>query len=244
MNRLTLILVALAISFQVAAQERERTPIGGRPNIPGDFFLDFGFNVLNNRPDDLGTRFFASRVVNLYYQPSLNLGKNSGFTFNPGLGFGLEKLAFQDRQTLVPNLAVSPESSQLVPISSIYGDNIRVDVNTMSINYFDIPLEIRYHLNKSNYAKSVRFAIGGKFGLLYNAHTKIQVTDSDGLTQKVKNRQNYGLNPIRYGVYSRLGFPGFSLWGYYGLNGFFKEDRGPFGTNATQFNFGLSVTLF
>lgn len=244
MNRLTLILVALMLTFEATAQERERTPIGGRPNIPGDLFLDFGFNFLNNRPDDLNTRFFSSRVVNLYYQTSLNLGKDSGFTFNPGFGFGLEKLAFQDNQTLVPNLSISPESSQLVAISSIYGNNSVIQTNTMAINYFDIPMEIRYHLKKSNYSKSVRFAVGGKFGLLYNAHTKVQVTDSNGVNQKVKNRQDYGLSPIRYGVYSRIGFPGFTLWSYYGLNGVFREGRGPFGTNASQFNFGVSVTLF
>lgn len=244
MNRLTLILIAILITFQATAQERERTPIGGRPNIPGDLFLDFGFNFLNNRPEELNTRFFASRVVNIYYQASINLGQNSGLTFNPGLGFGLEKLAFQDNNTLVPNLDIGPNSSKLVPLTEIYGNNIIVNTNTMSINYFDIPLEFRYHLNKTNYDKGFRVAVGGKFGLLSNAHTKVDVTDSNDLTQKVKNRQKYGLNPFRYGVYTRLGFPGFTFWSYYGLNSVFETGKGPFGTEASQFNFGLSVTLF
>ncbi len=244
MKRLTLISIVFLFTFQLQAQQGERTPIGGRPNIKGDLFLDFGFNLLNNRPEDLNTRFIASRVVNIYYQTQIPLGANSGFTFNPGLGFGLEKLAFQDNQTLIPDPAKGPNSSQLVSISDIYGENIRVSTNTMAINYFDIPIEFRYHANKEDYNSGFRAAVGGKFGLLYNAHSKIGVTNSDGLEQKVKNSQEYGLSPIRYGVYTRLGFPGFNLWGYYGLNGLFEEEQGPFGTEATQFNFGVSVALF
>lgn len=244
MKKLTLIYFAFLITFQLQAQQGERTPMGGRPNIKGDLFLDFGFNLLNNRPEDLNTRFIASRVVNIYYQTQIPLGTNSGFTFNPGLGFGLEKLAFQDNQTLIPDPSKGPNSSQLVPISDVYGENIRVATNTMAINYFDVPIEIRYHANKDDYNTGFRIAVGGKFGLLYNAHSKIEVTNSDGLEQKVKNSQKYGLSPIRYGVYTRLGFPGFNLWGYYGLNGLFEGEQGPFGTEATQFNFGLSVALF
>jgi hypothetical protein len=87
-------------------------------------------------------------------------------------------------------------------------------------------------------------AVGGKIGLLYNAHTKVAFTDGEGLEQKVKTTQVFGLSPIRYGVYTRLGFPGFNLWGYYGLNGVFEGNKGPFGTESTQFNFGVSVALF
>lgn len=245
MNKFTLSLLLLCTLFlEVAAQERERTPIGGRPNIKGDLFLDFGFNFLNNRPEDLNTRFFASRVFNVYYQTTMNLGENSGLTFNPGIGLGLEKLAFQDNQTLVPNMDIGPNSSQIVPINEVFGENVLVDKNTMALNYVDIPIEFRYHLNRENYNRGFRVAVGAKVGLLYAAHTKVEVTNADGLNQQIKNRQDYGLSPIRYGIYTRLGFPGFNAWAYYGLNGVFREGQGPFGTEATQFNFGVSVALF
>lgn len=244
MKRLTIIFIAFFFALEVSAQEKERTPIGGRPNIKGDLFLDFGFNFLNNRPEDLNTRFIASRVVNIYYQTPIALGENSGVTFNPGIGLGLEKLAFQNNQTLINNPDLGPKSSQLVQISEVYGNNIIVEGNTMALNYVDIPLEFRYHLNKNDYNKGFRFAVGAKVGLLANAHTKIEVTDADGLTQKVKNRQSYGLSPVRYGIYTRIGLPGFNVWSYYGLNQVFREGLGPFGTEASQFNVGLSVVLF
>ncbi len=232
------------MSFEVAAQENQPAPRSGRPDVKGDLFLDFGFNTLNNRPEQLNTKFFPSRVANIYYQYPIDLGKNSGITFNPGIGLGMDKLAFKSDSMLVNNPDLGINSSKLAGIEEIYGDDISIDVNTTAINYVDIPLEFRYHLNKDNYNKGFRFALGGKVGFLYNAHTKVEFTDPAGLTKKIKTRQDFGLSPIRYGVYTRVGLPGFNLWAYYGLNKVFKEGQGPFGTEATQFNFGLSVALF
>lgn len=240
----TLILLTSLLSLNLAAQESENIPKSGRPDIKGDLFLDFGFNFLNNRPEDLNTRFFPSRVANVYYQYPIELGSNSGITFNPGIGLGMDKLAFKNDSTLVNNPALGANSSQLMGIRTLYGDDVNISVNTTAINYIDVPLEFRYHLNKENYNKGFRFALGAKVGFLYNAHTKVEVTDANGLTKKIKIRQDYGLNPIRYGVYTRIGLPGFNLWSYYGLNKVFKEGQGPFGTEASQFNFGISVALF
>jgi len=90
----------------------------------------------------------------------------------------------------------------------------------------------------------MKVAIGGKVGFLLNSQSKIAYEDSEGLERKIKDRQSFGVAPIRYGVYTRLGFPGFNIWGYYGLNQVFQKDKGPFATQATQLNFGISVSLF
>jgi hypothetical protein len=245
MKRLTLLFIVGLITFSVSAQERTKTPIGGRPDVKGDLIIDFGFNTLNNKPDDLSTRFLPSRTFNVYYQVPINIfGTGSGFTFNPGIGIGTDKLAFKDDQTLFNNPILGSESSQLLKISDVYGDNISVSTNNLSLTYFDIPLELRYHFNRSNYQKSMKVAIGGKAGFLLNSQTKIAYEDSDDLARKIKDRQTFGIAPIRYGVYTRLGFPGFNFWGYYGLNKVFQKGKGPFATEATQLNFGFSVALF
>lgn len=226
------------------AQERERTPIGGRPDIKGDLFLDFGFNTLNNKPDELSTDFLPSRTFNIYYQTEINIGEATGFTFNPGIGVGTDKLAFRNDRTLFNNPTIGPESSRLLAIKDVYGEKISISTNNVSLNYLDVPLEFRYHFRKNNYNKSIRVAIGGKVGYLLNAQTKIEFTDENGLTRKIKDRQSYGVNPWRYGVYTRMGFSGFNIWGYYGLNTVFQNNRGPFNTEATQFSFGVSFALF
>jgi hypothetical protein len=245
MKQLALLFIVGLITFSVSAQERTKTPIGGRPDVKGDLIVDFGFNTLNNKPDDLSTRFLPSRTFNVYYQAPINVfGEGSGFTFNPGIGIGTDKLAFTEDRTLFNNPALGSESSQLLEITDVYGDDIVVNTNSVSLTYFDIPLELRYHFNRSNYQKSMKVAIGGKVGFLLNSQSKIAYEDSEGLERKIKDRQSFGVAPIRYGVYTRLGFPGFNIWGYYGLNQVFQKDKGPFATQATQLNFGISVSLF
>jgi len=244
MKRLFIILLVFALPVSLFGQEGKTNPIQGRPDIKGDLFLDFGFNVLNNRPEDIGTKFFASKTVNIYFQRPISLGQKSGFTFNPGIGFGLDKIAFKDNMTLVTDPEKGGNSSQLVEIEDIYGEGTSVNKNTMALNYIDIPLEFRYHFNRSDYNEGFRIALGGKVGFLYDAHTKHTFTDPDGVERKVKNQQEFGLSKVRYGAYTRVGLSGFNLWAYYGLNNLFKGDQGPFETEATQFNFGLSFALF
>ncbi|HLT06270.1 MAG TPA: porin family protein [Cyclobacteriaceae bacterium] len=244
MKRIILIIFTVLLSLNLHAQEAEKPGINGRPNIKGDLFFDVGFNVLNNRPEDLNTGFFASKTANFYYQYPIHLGENSGITFNPGIGLGMDKLAFSRDSTLVTNPAIGAGSSQFVGVETLYGQNLTINTNKLALNYIDIPLEFRYHANKTNYDKGFRFALGGKVGVLYNAHTKVEVTDANGLTRKIKTSQDFGSSPVRYGIYARVGLPGFNLWSYYGLNKVFENGKGPFGTEATQFNFGLSVALF
>lgn len=252
MKRLTLlILFSLSIIGVTSAQEatereqkpkRERTPIGGRPDIKGDLFIDFGFNTLNNKPDELRTRFLPSRTFNIYYQGQFNIGENTGLTFNPGIGIGTDKLALRDSLNLFNNPQLNNTRSELRDITEVYGDNIDIHRNNISLTYLDIPIEFRYHFNRRNYNKGVRLAVGGKVGYLLNAQTKVAYTENETRRQ-IKDRQSYGFERFRYGVHTRLGFSGFNVWGYYGLNNLFT-DRGPLETQANQLSFGVSFAFF
>lgn len=245
MKRLTVVLLAYLISFSSFAQEKEKTPIGGRPDIKGDLSIDIGFNTLNNKPDELATSLFPSRTFNISYQFPVKLfGENSGVTFNPGLGLGLDKFAFKGNQNLFNDPLKGPTSSQLLEVKDVYGDEITIGKNNVALNYVDIPLEFRYHFNKTNYDKGMRIAVGGKIGFLFDSQTKISYTDENDLERKIKDKQSYGINPIRYGILARIGTAGLNVWGYYGLNEVFSKDKGPFNSKTNQINFGLSVALF
>ncbi|GHB34797.1 porin family protein [Mongoliitalea lutea] len=250
MKKLLLLVLTIGTIFTAYAQEEEikeraRTPIGGRPDIKGDLFVEVGLNVLNNRPSDLNTRIMRSRTFNAYYQLPFNVfGEGSGFTFNPGFGVGVDKLNFTNGRNLFNNPEIGPNSSRLIAVSSIYGEDITLQSNNLTVSYFDVPLELRYHFNKRNYNKSFKIAIGAKVGYALKAQTKIRFTDADDLTRQVKDRQPFGINPFRYGIYTRIGSGGFNAWAHYALSPLFETDRGPFRTEATQFNFGISVALF
>jgi hypothetical protein len=244
---LTLSLAILAFQM-VQAQDSEtkpKTPIGGRPNIPADLNFEFGFNQLTNRPEDLSIDFIGSRTFNASIQYPINIfGKGSGFTINPGFGVGSDKLKFDGAKNLTLNPLLGAESSRLQEVSAMYGPNIRLIANNFSANYLEIPLDIRYHLNKKNYSKSFRFSVGGKVGFLYEAHTKIKYENATYGKRKVKDTQNYGLEKIRYAITVKAGSPGFYVWGNFFLNDMWQAGRGPFGTDASQINFGLAVTVF
>jgi hypothetical protein len=244
---LTLSLAILAFQM-VQAQDSEtkpKTPIGGRPNIPADLNFEFGFNQLTNRPEDLSIDFLGSRTFNVSLQYPINiLGKGSGFTINPGFGVGSDKLKFDGAKNLFLNPLLGAESSRLQEVSAVYGLNLRLIANNFSANYLEIPLDITYHLNKRNYSKSFKFSVGGKVGFLYEAHTKIKYENATYDKRKVKDAQNYGLEKIRYAISVKAGSPGFYVWGNFFLNDMWQAGRGPFGTDASQINFGLAVSVF
>lgn len=243
-----LTLAFLSFSLIAQAQEMEKkpkTPIGGRPNIPNDLNIEFGFNQLNSRPADLELEFFGSRTFNVSYQFPINiLGDKSGFTLAPGFGIGSDKLKFADDKNLFRSATLGPESSALRELTSVYGNGISIDKNVFAANYFEIPLDLRYHFNKNNYSKSFRVSIGGKVGFLYSAHTKIQYESAAAGNLKIKNYENYGLEKIRYGVSIKAGSPGFYVWSTVYLNDMWQAGRGPFATEASQINFGLAVSVF
>jgi hypothetical protein len=248
MKKLFSFLLALLLVQGVFAQDTTKTsknPIGGRPNIPSDLKFEFGFSTLNNRPEELGLNFFPSRTFNVYYQyPVALFGEKSGMTMDIGIGVGTDKYGFSDDQNLFNNPDLGPESSELLELTDVYGDDIEINKNVVSLNYVDIPVDFTYYLNKSNYSKGFRASIGAKIGYLYNAHTKVAYEDADGLKRKVKDSQNFGLEKLRYGVSVKAGSPGFYVWSYFGLNKVFQSGQGPFGNEASQISFGLAVNVF
>jgi len=225
-----LTLALLSLSLLAQAQETEKkpkSPIGGRPNIPSDLNLEFGFNQLNNRPADLSLNFFGSRTFNISYQfPIKLLGDKSGFTLNPGFGVGSDKMTFEDDKNLFRNPTLGAESSELKTVKSVYGQNINILANNFAANYLEIPLDLRYHFNKNNYSKSFRVSIGGKVGFLYDAHTKIKYESAAAGKVRIKDGENYGLEKIRYAVSVKAGSPGFYVWGNFSLMTCGKQDEG------------------
>lgn len=232
----------------VQAQESEtkpKSPIGGRPNIPSDLNIEFGFNQLTNRPSNIGIKFFGSRTFNVSYQfPIKLLGEKSGLTLNPGIGIGSDKFEFTNNQNLFINPSLGRESSKLEDVTEVYGEDINLRRNNLAMNYFEIPLDLRFHLNKNNYNKGFRFSVGAKIGYLYGAHTKVKYESAEFGTRQVKDAQNYGLEKFRYAISLKAGSPGFYAWGNFYLNDVWQKGRGPFATQASLINFGIAVSVF
>lgn len=203
------------------------------PNLPGSLRIGFALSFLNNAPGDMATRWIGNRSVDIYYIADVPLG-DSRFVFNPGLGLGLERWGFAHDITL-----------QRTPAGTVISQLSEMEVNKslLAANYVDIPLELKFHTNRVNPNRGFNIAIGGRVGILYSAHTKVNIEEQGDLV-KIKRKEHYNLNRFRYGLTARIGFGRFNAYYYHALSTLFKGNLGPEQTEATHFKIGVSFAAF
>ena len=243
MKLLTIIVLSLAISTLGYGQESSTAPNlqnpsgvaapGAEPDLPGTLTVDFGFNFLQNAPDNLNLRFWKSKGVGLYYLYDMPIGE-SKFSFHPGLGVGFESYAFSNNVTI--GYTPGADSASIVDLDGAIYET--VDKSKLVTHYVDVPLEFRFY-TKENY-RGFMVGVGAKVGYLFSSYTKIKY-ETEGETRTSKLRQDFNLNRLRYGVSARLGFRGFNLHGQYMLSNLFKSAGGP---EVNNYKVGLSIALF
>ena len=226
MRLLTVALVFL-ISSSLLAQS---------PDLPGQLRVQVGFNYLLDEPSDMELGFWGSKTFNAHYLFNMRLGK-SRWSFTPGFGISTDKLSFDDDVTLQRD----GDMIEIVPLeASEFGE---VKKTKLAVTYFEVPLELRWHLDKDNFKKSVKIAVGGRVGVRLTSHTKVKY-EVDGNDNILKLKDSYELNRFRYGLQGSAGFGGVSFYFYWGLNDLFEKGRGPEDTAATQNQFGIAFNLF
>ncbi|WP_338392965.1 outer membrane beta-barrel protein [Fulvitalea axinellae] len=255
MRRILLSAVAIlvmGVNFGFAQGENTEKK-RGMPDLPGDLFVEFGWNWINSTPSNMGTKWFSSRAFNVYYTYGIPIGK-SKFSFNPGIGIGVENYSFSEDVTLKNNNGqteivtiqsitetYTPVDKSPVPVKPFEGASI--NKTNLQMTYLDIPLEFRYSSLGPNSRKGFKMALGGKVGYLIDSKTKIKYK-KDGETKTVKYKEDFNLEKFRYGVYGRVGFGWINLYYYQNLSSMFESGKGPSETDATTSQVGLSFDLF
>ncbi len=238
MSRSLLMLFSLFfISFSLFAQEKPRK--AARPNIPGSFMIDLGFNRALNKPANFKQGFWGSRTLNLYYQYPIRIGR-SKFSFNPGIGASMERWKFTNLFVLADTTKDSNDNFLLYPGSTFFKG---IKKSTLIANYVEIPIEFRFDTAPEDIARSFNVAIGGRIGYLFDSKMKVKFKE-DGETKILKDKQNLGLNQLRYGVYTRIGVGAFNIFGFYNLSPLFEKDKGPEKTTMNNYTVGISINGF
>ena len=238
MSRSLLMLFSLFfISFSLFAQEKPRK--AARPNIPGSFMIDLGFNRALNKPANFKQGFWGSRTLNLYYQYPIRIGR-SKFSFNPGIGASMERWKFTNLFVLADTTKDSNDNFLLYPGSTFFKG---IKKSTLIANYVEIPIEFRFDTAPEDIARSFNVAIGGRIGYLFDSKMKVKFKE-DGETKILKDKQNLGLNQLRYGVYTRIGVGAFNIFGFYNLSPLFEKDKGPDKTTMNNYTVGISINGF
>lgn len=111
------------------------------------------------------------------------------------------------------------------------------------LTYAEVPVEFRYLVNPDRPKKSLKFALGGRAGLLVGAGTKGKnLLNSTGQTvnsliQKEKSKRYF--NTARFTGMARIGYGNVSLFGTYQLNQLVKEGFGP---DVRPYSFGITLS--
>lgn len=253
---LILVLTASSINAQTT------TKLKNRPNIPGSFIVDFGLNGYQGSPELWKTTLIGSRAVNLYYQYPLRFGR-SKFSFNPGIGLSLERFRWKTNTPVIFSNPVETSGDQIEKYefalaSSRFGQNA---MRKMSLNthYLEIPIEFRFDTKPEDISRSFNIAFGARGGWMFDSFMKVKYKQ-EGQTKRVKDKQDFGLTQLRYGVYTRIGIGGFNFFVFYNLTPLFQKDMGPYndnfnegtgqlqtgatGTSMTTFTAGISLNGF
>jgi hypothetical protein len=247
-NTITVLFMLLAA---VAVGQKTADLNKSKPDLPGLFLIDLGVNQGIGAPSSFEQGFWGSRTVNIYYHHPIRIAK-SKFSFNPGIGLSLERWKFKDGATPIDTVELDsypngPESADqieqynLLSPTRIYPQ--LADKSMLVANYVEMPIEFRFDTKPEDLGRSFNFALGGRIGYLYDAFTKVKYNDK-GETVKVKYKHNHGLNPLRYGVYTRMGIGNISLFGFLNLSDLFEENKGPMGTTMNSYTVGISVNGF
>lgn len=261
-NNIALVFVLLAFALNGFSQSTENKKTS-RPDIPGTFTLELGVNQLLESPNKLKYGFWGSRAINLYYQYDLRIG-SSKFTFHPGIGLGMDRFKFLSFQQFLPtdtvewgaptlaydnagNTAFIEASHYIYDGDTLdqadWSDTYETSKSMLALNYVDIPLEFRFNTNPEDLARSFKVAVGGKVGYLIGSHTKLKYKEN-GDQKKLKNDQDFNLNPFRYSAYLKIYIGNFGFFGNYNINPMFKDQKGPAQTKTSYYTVGISLTSF
>ena len=217
---LLVLLFIVAFSF---AQEKMDAPKISKSNNLGNtrMVLDLTLDNWLNTPDSIKNNIIKSRGVNIYSMYEIPFG-SSNFSVAFGIGFGSNNVSNNAK------IIYSGDTLTLFePIATSY------KVNKISVNYVDVPLEIRFKTKADAQNQSFKFAVGFKGGYLVNSHTKYK--DSGG---KIKIYDIKNLSPYRYGANVRIGYGWFALTGYYSVSALFVKDKGP---DIIPWSAGISI---
>jgi hypothetical protein len=211
----------------VAERNSTRSPIPLAPGHDDRLIFDLTLDNYAESPASMEVNLIKSRGINIKLMKD-KLIKNTLFSFGYGLAFGSQNFD-TDRFIIIDDTLGYTHFLHIDPA-------IDVKRNKLSVNYLDLPLELRFRTRPNSKNNSFKLAIGFKIGVLLQSHIKYE--DNDG---KVKFFNINNLTKYRYGVDARVGYGIWGLNAYYSLIPLFDEDKAP---TLIPISFGLSITPF
>lgn len=185
-------------------------------------FLDKGSFTLS--PENAFLEYDNSKSRNFGFD-FLEMGYrfNKHFKILTGAGFDWSHMRLKQNITI--------QKSQ--PSLSYELESVDFKKNRFSSQYLRIPLGFHFRSNPYKKGNRIEFLAGPEVGFLLNGKVK-QVSKENG---KEKFKDDYNLNPFRYGFVGRLGYGGTGIYFKYYANDVFAKGQGP--SDFKNLSFGV-----
>ena len=149
-----------------------------------------------------------------------------------GIGFEFINYNFDGQNGIMKD----PVTREIVEYVPAYAGSITK--SKMNIAYLTAPLLLEFQIPTGNRGRI--YISGGLLGSVKLwSNTKIKYTEA-GDKSKEKNKSDFNLSPIRWGVTARAGYRNFGLFANYYMTSLFKPGMGP---ELYPFSLGLAFTF-
>ncbi len=121
------------------------------------------------------------------------------------------------------------------PLDLTYAD---IQKNRLQTTYLRAPLLLEFQIPAGS--KRIYLSAGPVAGVKLFSNTKIVYKDR-GDKQKIKDKDDYNISPLRYGFTARAGYRGLRLFANYYMTPLFEANKGP---ELYPFSVGLTLLDF
>ena len=195
--------------------------------------LDLGLNTFVNLPQENNSLFDLKPLGSRFVSLNQYITTRIGGTKSPlHIRTGLE-LAFNNYM-LDKNRRISDEND----VTVFYNEpELSLEKSKLTASSLNLPVVLELNFKDRNGKESFKIGGGGFIGYRVGSHTKIKY-QREGNTYKDKERGNYNLEEMQYGVNFVIGYKCINLFAKYNMNDLFKEARGP-KMNVVSFGFRI-----
>jgi len=148
-----------------------------------------------------------------------------------GLGFEFINYNFDGQNGIIKDPGTGNTVEYIPPYEGF------ITKSKLNITYLTAPLLLEFQIPAGHQGR-IHFSAGVIGGLKLWSNTKIKYTEA-GDKSKEKNKSDFNLSPLRWGVTARVGYKEVSLFANYYMNSLFKPGMGP---ELYPFSIGLALT--
>lgn len=130
-----------------------------------------------------------------------------------GAGVSIQNFSFENTRVRVLKGA---DSITFTEENNIIGDKSKLSMSHINLHFVPTISFGRY--------RAFRVGFGGYAGYRIGSHAKYKFDDADGNRQKDKIKDNWFINPFRYGMRATVGWDFFDLFLNYDLTELFEDD--------------------